>query len=100
MVIPEANNLDDSGAQSCRVILLLDVVSKLDEGAAAHLIADYLERKRKLRDGVAGHSQAVVLPSGNGRETGAVALALVSVLHLPSPFSVVLVPLLSLLCGR
>ena len=37
-----------------RAISLLDVISKLVERMAAHLIADHLERKRGLQDGQYG----------------------------------------------
>ena len=54
VVIPKPGKPDYSKVRAYRVISLLDVVSKLVERTAAHLIADHLERKRGLHDGQFG----------------------------------------------
>ena len=48
VVIPKPGKPDYSKVRAYRVMSLLDVVSKLVERTAAHLIADHLERKRGL----------------------------------------------------
>ena len=54
VVIPKPGKPDYSQVRAYRVISLLDMVSKLVERTAAHLIADHLERKRGLHDGQFG----------------------------------------------
>jgi len=54
VVIPKPGKPDYSKVRAYRVISLLDVISKLVERTAAHLIADHLERKRGLHDGQYG----------------------------------------------
>ena len=54
MVIPKLGKPDYSKVRAYRVISLLDVISKLLERTAAHLIADHLERKRGLHEGQFG----------------------------------------------
>jgi len=54
VVIPKPGKPDYSKVQAYRVISLLDVISKLLERRAAHLIADHLERKRGLYEGQFG----------------------------------------------
>jgi len=51
VVIPKQGKPDYSRVGAYRVITLLDVISKLLERAAAHLIADHLERKQGLYEG-------------------------------------------------
>jgi len=51
VVIPKRGKPDYSKVRSYRVISLLDVISKLLERMAAHLIVDHLERKRGLHEG-------------------------------------------------
>ena len=51
IVIPKPGKPDYSKVRAYRVISLLDVIAKLVERAAAHLIADHLELKRGLHDG-------------------------------------------------
>jgi len=52
--IPKPGKPDYSKVRAYRVISLLDVISKLLERTAAHLIADHLERKRGLHEGQFG----------------------------------------------
>jgi len=54
VVIPKPGEPDYSKVRAYRVISLLDVISKLLEHTAAHLIADHLERKRGLHEGQFG----------------------------------------------
>jgi len=54
VVIPKLGKPDYSKVHAYRVISLLDVISKLLERTAAHLIADHLERKRGLHEGQFG----------------------------------------------
>jgi len=54
IVIPKAGKLDYSKVRAYRVICLLDVISKLVERTAGHLIADHLERKKGLHEGQYG----------------------------------------------
>jgi len=54
VVIPKPGKPDYSKVRAYRVISLLDVISKLLERTAAHLIADHLERKRGLHKGQFG----------------------------------------------
>jgi len=54
VVIPKPGKPDYSKVRAYRVISLLDVISKLLERTAAHLIADHLERKRGLHEGQFG----------------------------------------------
>jgi len=54
VVIPKPGKPDYSEVRAYRVISLLDVISKLVERTAAHLIADHLERKRGLHEGQYG----------------------------------------------
>jgi len=54
VVIPKPEKPDYSKVRAYRVISLLDVISKLVERTAAHLIANHLERKRGLHDGQYG----------------------------------------------
>jgi len=56
VVIPKPGKPDYSQVRAYRVISLLDVVSKLVERTAAHLIADHVERRkgRGLHDGQFG----------------------------------------------
>jgi len=54
VVIPKPGKPDYSKVRAYRVISLLDVVSKLVERTAAHLIADHLERSHGLHDGQFG----------------------------------------------
>ena len=54
VVIPKPGKPDYSKVRAYRVISLLDVISKLLERTAAHLMADYLERKRGLHEGQFG----------------------------------------------
>jgi len=54
VVIPKPGKPDNSKVRAYRVISLLDVISKLLERTAAHLIADHLERKRGLHEGQFG----------------------------------------------
>ena len=54
MFIPKPGKPDYSKVRAYRVISLLDVISKLLERTAAHLIADHLERKRGLHEGQFG----------------------------------------------
>jgi hypothetical protein len=51
MVIPKPGNPDYTKVRAYPVISLLDVISKLLEWMAVHLIADHLERKRGLHKG-------------------------------------------------
>ena len=51
VVIPKPGKPDYSKVRAYRVISLLDVIRKLVERTAAHIIADHLERKRGLHDG-------------------------------------------------
>jgi len=53
-MIPKPGKPDYIKVWAYRVILLLDVVSKLVEYTAAHLISDHLERLRGLNDGQFG----------------------------------------------
>jgi len=54
VVIPKRGKPDYSKVRAYRVISLLDVISKLLEITAAHLIADHLERKQGLHQGQFG----------------------------------------------
>jgi len=54
IVIPKANKPDYLQIQACRVISLLDVMGKLVERTAAHLIGDHLERSEGLHEGQYG----------------------------------------------
>jgi len=54
VVIPKPGNPDYTKVRAYRVISLLDVIGKLVEQTAAHLIADHLERKRALHEGQYG----------------------------------------------
>jgi hypothetical protein len=54
IVIPKAGKPDYSKVRAYRVICLLDVISKLVERTAGHLIADHLERKKGLHEGQYG----------------------------------------------
>jgi len=54
VVIPKPGKPDYSKVRAYRVISLLDVISKLLERTAAHLIADHPERKRGLHKGQFG----------------------------------------------
>jgi len=54
VVIPKANKLDYSQIRAYRVISLLDVISKLVERTAAHLMVDHLERSGGLHEGQYG----------------------------------------------
>ena len=54
VVIPKPGKPDYSKVRAYRVISLLDVVSKLLERTAAHLIADHLEWKTELHEGQFG----------------------------------------------
>jgi hypothetical protein len=54
IVIPKAGKPDSSKVRAYRVICLLDVISKLVERTAGHLIADHLERKKGLHEGQYG----------------------------------------------
>jgi len=54
VVIPKPGKPDYANVRDYRVISLLDVISKLVERIAAHLIAGHLERKRGLHDGQFG----------------------------------------------
>ena len=54
MVIPKPGKPDYTKVRAYRVISLLDVISKLLEWTAAHLIADHQERKRGLHEGQFG----------------------------------------------
>jgi len=54
VVIPKPGKPDYSKVSAYRVISLLDVISKLVDRTAAHLIADHLERKHGLHDGQYG----------------------------------------------
>jgi len=54
VVIPKPGKPDYAKVRAYRVISLLDVISKLLERTAAHLIADYLERSRGLHEGQFG----------------------------------------------
>jgi len=54
VVIPKLGKPDYSKVRAYRFISLLDVISKLLEWTAAHLIADHLERKRGLHEGQFG----------------------------------------------
>ena len=51
VVIPKPGKPNYSKVRTYRVISLLDVISKLLEWTAAHLIADHLEWKRGLHEG-------------------------------------------------
>jgi len=51
---PEPGKPDYAKVRAYRVISLLDVIGKLVERTAAHLIADHLERKRALHEGQSG----------------------------------------------
>ena len=51
VVIPKPGKPDYSKVRAYRMILLLDVTAKLVEWMVAHLISNYLERKRGLHDG-------------------------------------------------
>lgn len=53
-MIPKSGKLDYSKVRAYWVISLLDVVSKLVERAAAHLIADHLECGRGLYNSLFG----------------------------------------------
>jgi hypothetical protein len=55
MVIPKAGKPDYSNVRTYWVICLLDVISKLVERMASHLIADHLERKKGLHEGQNGY---------------------------------------------
>jgi hypothetical protein len=52
--IPKAGNPDYSKVRAYQVICRLDVISKLVERTAGHLIADHLERKGGLQEGQYG----------------------------------------------
>jgi len=56
VVIPKPGKPDYSKVPAYRVISLLDAIGKLVEHTAAHLIADYLERRKGigLHDGQFG----------------------------------------------
>jgi len=54
VVIPKPGKPDYAKVRAYRVISLLDVIGKLVERTAAHLIADHLERKRALHEGQYG----------------------------------------------
>ena len=54
VIIPKPGKPDYSKVRAYRVISLLDVISKLLERTATHLIADHLERKRGLHEGQFG----------------------------------------------
>jgi hypothetical protein len=54
IVIPKAGKPDYSQVQSYRVIALLDVMGKLVERTAAHLLNDHLERGGHLHEGQYG----------------------------------------------
>jgi len=54
VVIPKPGKPDYSKVRAYRVISLLDVISKLLESTAAHLIADHRERKQGLHQGQFG----------------------------------------------
>ena len=54
VVIPKPGKPDYSEVRAYRVISLLNIISKLVERTAAHLIADHLERKRGLHNGQFG----------------------------------------------
>jgi len=51
VVIPRPGKPDYAKVRAYRVISLLDVIGKLVERTAAHLIGDHLERKRALHEG-------------------------------------------------
>ena len=51
VVIPKPGKPNYSKVRAYRMILLLDVTAKLVERMVAHLISNYLERKRGLHDG-------------------------------------------------
>ena len=55
VVIPKPWKTDYSRVRAYRVISLLDVISKLLERTAGHLIADHLERSRGLHEGQFGY---------------------------------------------
>jgi len=54
IVIPKLGKPDYSRIRAYRVISLLDVIAKLVERTAAHLIADHLERSKGLHEGQSG----------------------------------------------
>ena len=54
IVIPKPGKPDYSRIRAYRVISLLDVIAKLVERTAAHLIADHLERSKGLHEGQFG----------------------------------------------
>jgi hypothetical protein len=54
IVIPKAGKSNYSKVRACRIICLLDVISKLVEQTAGYLIADHLERKKGLHEGQYG----------------------------------------------
>jgi hypothetical protein len=54
IVIPKAGKPDYSKVRAYWVICLLDIISKLVERMAGHLIADHLERKKGLHEGQYG----------------------------------------------
>jgi len=54
IVIPKPGKPDYSRIRAYRVISLLDVIAKLVERMAAHLIADHLERSKGLHEGQFG----------------------------------------------
>jgi hypothetical protein len=54
IVIPKAGKPDYSKVRAYRVICLLDVISKLVERTAGHLIADHLGRKKGCCGALAG----------------------------------------------
>jgi len=54
VAIPKPGKPDYSKVLVYKVISLLDVIGKLVEPTAVHLIADHLERKRGLQDGQYG----------------------------------------------